>query len=83
MKQAQALLDDGQTVPSAAAELGIKSDTLSKAVRAGRLHVAAAKGRCALVASTKSERSALDSSAPDGGLGPATWKPGWRRAWVG
>ena len=66
LKQAQALLDDGQTVPSVAAELGIKGDTLSKAVRAGRLHVPLAKGSCALVVSTKSERSALDSAAPMG-----------------
>ena len=57
LKQAQALLDDGRTVPSAAAELGIKSDTLSKAVRAGRLHVAAAKGTCALVCPTPARTS--------------------------
>lgn len=66
LKQAQALLDAGQTVPSVAAELGIKSDTLSKAVRAGRLHVLATKGARSLVVSTKSERSALDSVAPMG-----------------
>ena len=66
LKQAQALLDAGQTVPSVAAELGIKSDTLSKAVRAGRLHVLATKGARTLVVSTKSERSALDSVAPMG-----------------
>jgi len=66
LQQAQALFDDGQTVSRVAAELGIKSDTLSKAVRAGRLHVPAAKGSCAVVSSTKSERSALDSAAPMG-----------------
>ena len=66
LQQAQALFDGGQTVPSVAAELGIKSDPLSKAVRAGRLHVPVAKGSCAVVSSTKSERSALDSAAPMG-----------------
>ncbi len=66
LKQAQVLLDDGQAVSRVATELGIKSDTLSKAVRAGRLRVPAAKGTCAVVSSTKSERSALDSAAPMG-----------------
>ena len=66
LKQAQALLDAGQTVPSVAAELGIKSDTLSKAVRAGRLHLVATKGARTLMVSTKSERSALDSVASMG-----------------
>jgi transposase-like protein len=82
LQLAQALFDGGQTVPRVAAELGIKSDTLSKAVRAGRLHVPAAKGSCAVVSSTKSERSALDSAAR-WGSGRATWMPGWRPAWVG
>ena len=66
LRQAQALLDGGQTVPRVAEELGIKSDTLAKAVRAGRLHVAVVKESCALVSSTKSERSARDSEAPMG-----------------
>jgi transposase-like protein len=66
LRQAQALLDGGQTVPRVAEELGIKSDTLAKAVRAGRLHVAVVKESCTLVSSTKSERSARDSEAPMG-----------------
>ncbi|HCN69660.1 MAG TPA: hypothetical protein DIT03_15770, partial [Candidatus Accumulibacter sp.] len=41
-------------------------DPLSKAVRAGRLHVAVVKASCPLVSSTKSERSARDSEAPMG-----------------
>ena len=38
MEQAQQLLDDGLEVAEIADQLGIKRDTLSKAVRAGRLH---------------------------------------------
>ena len=62
--QAQALLDEGQT-PSAVADLlGIKRDTFSKAVRAGRLH---ARKRdpvsAALLMTSKSERSCRDSTA--------------------
>ena len=38
MEKAQRLLDEGLEVPEVADQLGIKRDTLSKAVRAGRLH---------------------------------------------
>lgn len=38
LKQAQQLLDEGLETPEVADRLGIKRDTLSKAVRAGRLH---------------------------------------------
>jgi transposase len=38
LEQAQQLLDEGLEVPEVADQLGIKRDTLSKAVRAGRLH---------------------------------------------
>lgn len=38
LKQAQQLLDEEREVPDVADQLGIKRDTLSKAVRAGRLH---------------------------------------------
>jgi len=38
LKQAQQLLDEGLETPEVADQLGIKCDTLSKAVRAGRLH---------------------------------------------
>ena len=38
LEQAQQLLDEGIEVPEVADQLGIKRDTLTKAVRAGRLH---------------------------------------------
>ncbi|MBI3300662.1 MAG: hypothetical protein HYZ72_01070 [Deltaproteobacteria bacterium] len=38
--EAQGLLDEGNDVADVAAQLGIKQNTLSKAVKAGRLHVA-------------------------------------------
>lgn len=38
IKKAQELLDDGRGLPEVAAELGLKRDTLAKAVRDGRLH---------------------------------------------
>lgn len=43
MTQAQALLDGGMVSEAVADQLGIKRDTLGKAVRAGRLHVAKKK----------------------------------------
>ncbi len=36
--EAQRLLDDGKSVKEVAAQLELKSDTLGKAIRAGRLH---------------------------------------------
>jgi orotate phosphoribosyltransferase-like protein len=41
--QAQQRLDNGITVKDVATELNLKQDTLNKAVRAGRLHVAKKK----------------------------------------
>lgn len=38
MGKAQQLLDEGNTVNDVAKELGIKPDTLGKAVAAGKLH---------------------------------------------
>lgn len=38
LSEAQALLDSGLEPPEVADRLGVKPDTLSKAVRAGRLH---------------------------------------------
>ena len=43
--QAQQLFDEGLETPEVADRLGIKRDTLSKAVRAGRLHKPAKKKR--------------------------------------
>ena len=38
LAEAQQLLDDGLETAAVAERLGVKPDTLSKAVRAGRLH---------------------------------------------
>ena len=38
LKQAQQLLDNGVSRSAAAAQVGIKANTLAKAIRAGRLH---------------------------------------------
>jgi len=65
IKQAQELLDDGLEAPEVADQLGIKRDTFSKAVRAGRLHKPAKKKE-SIRLSSKSERSADDSTAPMG-----------------
>jgi hypothetical protein len=43
IKQAQACLDQGQSLGEVAAQLQVKHDTLRKAVRAGRLHVTVKK----------------------------------------
>jgi len=45
LEQAQQLLDKGLETPEVADQLGIKCDTLSKAIRAGRLHKRAKKKR--------------------------------------
>jgi len=45
MGKAQQLLDEGNTVNDVAKELGIKSDTLGKAVAAGKLHTFKKKTR--------------------------------------
>jgi hypothetical protein len=36
--RAQALLDEGRSVPEVSAEIGVAGDTLRKAIHAGRLH---------------------------------------------
>ncbi len=38
LKQARGLLDDGLETSEVAEELAVKSNTLTKAIRAGRLH---------------------------------------------
>ena len=43
LERAQQLFDEGLETPEVADQLGIKRDTLSKAVRAGRLHKRAKK----------------------------------------
>lgn len=76
LKQAQAQLDQGQTLQAVATQLQVNYDTLRKAVRAGRLHAAVKKnenhfvpGPAASLLSTKSQRSEADAQAP---LGVAT-----------
>jgi transposase-like protein len=68
LDQAQRLLDEGVPTADVADQLGIKRDTLSKAVRAGRLHARAKPegGTAALLITTKSERTGRDSQAPMG-----------------
>lgn len=65
LAEAQGLFDAGLETAEVADQLALKHDTLSKAVRAGRLHKrqATAPGN---VASSKSERSAADCAAPMG-----------------
>ena len=43
-QRAQALLDQGKTVPEISREIGVQSNTLHKAIRAGRLHAAKKNG---------------------------------------
>jgi len=70
--QAQYLLDQGETPSAVAHRLGLKVDTLSKAVRTGRLRRPSASGSGAgsigavREASCKSERSAAESEAEMG-----------------
>lgn len=45
LKKAQALLDEGRGVPDVGRELDLLPNTLHKAIRAGRLHVASKKKR--------------------------------------
>ena len=69
-QQVQGLLDQGLTVPEVGREVGILSNTLHKAIRAGRLRPGKKKDLSDdAIASTKSERSIADIQAP---LGRAT-----------
>ena len=72
LKQAQEQLDAGQELAAVASQLHIPYDTLQKAVRDGRLHVAKKKKpqpapvEAASILTTKSERSMADAQAPMG-----------------
>ena len=67
LEEAQRLFDDGGDVAEVAAALNIKPNTLSKAVKAGRLHNSVKKKEFnTTVVSTKSDRSAEDHCAPMG-----------------
>lgn len=66
-QRAQRLLDEGKSVPEVGRELGVKFNTLHKAIRQGRLRQRT--GGTPLqgeAVSTKSERSETDSLAPMG-----------------
>ena len=67
--RAQELLDEGYDCTLAAEELGIKRDTLRKAINDGRLKESADK-----VSLTKSSRSTEDAAASDG-MGTACTRP--------
>ncbi len=66
--QAQALLDEGKSPAEVGKELSILADTLRKAIQAGHLHQPLKKGSSVLTrsASSKSERSEVDSAAEMG-----------------
>ena len=68
-QQVQGLLDQGLTVPEVGREVGILSNTLHKAIRAGRLRPGKKDLSNDAIASAKSERSRADIQAP---LGRAT-----------
>jgi prepilin-type processing-associated H-X9-DG protein len=65
LKKAQSLLDEGLETTAVAGQLGIKRDTLAKAILAGRLHKPIKKDTDT-PPSTKSERSREDAQAPLG-----------------
>ncbi len=69
LKEAQELLDNEHSIPDVAEKLGIKKDTLRKAVDSGRLHNIKKKAfseETELAISSKSQRSSEDSVAPMG-----------------
>jgi len=66
LKKAQSLLDEGLETTAVAEQLGIKRDTLAKAILAGRLHKPVKKKDSEPPPSTKSERSREDAQAPLG-----------------
>ena len=66
LEQAQKLLDEEYSRPEVAEKLGVKYDTLRKAINDGRLHESNHKDGI----STKSSRDAIDSKAAEG-LGTA------------
>ncbi len=66
LKQAQDLLNEGLETSEVAEELAVKSNTLAKAIRAGRLHKPSKKKDLGAALSTKSQRSGEDAAAPMG-----------------
>jgi len=69
LAEVQGLLDEGLTIPEIATKLELLSDTLRKAVRAGKLHQPQKKkpeNPVLARVSNKSDRSAVDAAAPIG-----------------
>jgi prepilin-type processing-associated H-X9-DG protein len=66
LEKAQELLDEGLETSAVAEQLGVKRDTLAKAIRAGRLRKPAKKKDLDTPLSTKSQRSGEDAEAPMG-----------------
>jgi hypothetical protein len=66
LEKAQNLLDEGLETPEVAQRLGIKSNTLYKAVRVGKLHIPIKKKDPTPVESTKSARCEEDHAATMG-----------------
>ena len=67
LEQAQQLLDQRQSVPEVAAQLGVLGNTIHKAIRSGRLH--ASQNNEAVTTTTvtnKSERNQIDGEAAMG-----------------
>ena len=76
LTRAQALFDQGQAISAVAEALGLKENTVRKAVMAGRLHRIAAKPD-AVPVRTRSERSVQDAEA---GMGMGATDEGGRVA---
>src|ERR1017187_7974851 len=71
LEQAQQLLDEGRSVPEVAAALNVLTNTLHKAIRAGRLRGSQKKNAFgATDVTNKSARSHADSQAPMGNSAP-------------
>jgi prepilin-type processing-associated H-X9-DG protein len=66
LKQAQELLSEGAEITAVAEQLGLKRDTLVKAIRAGRLYKPTQQNDPGIPLSTKSQRSGEDAAAPMG-----------------
>jgi hypothetical protein len=62
LEQVQAQLDVNRSIPAIAKELGLKADTLHKAVRSGKIRVVSkTKELSSPEGTSKSERSAIDA----------------------
>jgi transposase-like protein len=79
-QRAQRLLDEGKSVPEVGRELGVKFNTIHKAIRQGRLQQRTGGTPLQVAAvSTKSELSETDSLAPIRMRPCARWSESRRR----